>query len=317
MPNDVSWLDFQTDPDDVHSLAETIELMLIARPERRLALAELRARFPAGNQPSDAEMMLAFGEIERRSNSMGDLYPFTKDGRGVAFDTAKPWELYAFLLLLSFQGTHLRVEKNWPRSDELFDRVALDAVLSKVGAGASGLLFGSPPRDGRPKDFRDAVRWVSQKLGVDLRTAYEKLPDHFKDGGVDIIAWAPFNDQRTGFPIYLVQNTVQFNYVKKPRDVSPSRWRDWIDLGATPLVGFVIPFFVPSSHRWWDEVAAEVSLFLHRPRIMEALQGQDPTKWGYWEEIRTFVAVELDALESKTPRGSVKSMDVRKLKKRA
>jgi hypothetical protein len=316
---DLSWLDFSTDPDDVHSLAETIELMMVYEREPFLALSELRSRFPAGNQPSDAQMTLAFGAIDDRRREMGALYPFVKEGRGVRFDAHGPWHLYALLLLLSFKGTPLRLDKDWPRSDALFDDIARRAVLAKMGSGTKSLLFGWPPRDGRPSTFPEALEWVANQLGVELRMPKERLPSHHRDAGVDVLAWSPFADGRTGFPIILVQDTVQFEYVKKPRDVAPARWRDWIELGTNPTVGFVIPFLVPRGHRWWEEIAAEVNLFLDRTRIMELLRSEDPKTWHNWDAIEGFVEIELSTAPSRAAGAArtVSPMEAPKRKKKA
>lgn len=293
---DLSWLDFETEINEVHSLTETIEMVMIVSKEPRLSVAEFRNLFPTGSRPTDADITLAFAEIAERSRLMGKLYPFKRVGRGVNFDDSGNWQVYGMLLLLSFKNMPTRTKSDFRTSDPIFDGVVLRAALKKQGTGAKGLVFGWPARDGRPTLFPAALKWAADHLEVELRMPESKLPRQPKDGGVDIIVWSPFKDKRLGFPVMLMQNTVQFSFASKPRDVSPVRWRDWIAFGTTPTVGFSIPFSVRQGHEWWGEIAAETSMFLDRIRIMEQLRREDPTSWSEWSAIKKFVMDEIDAL---------------------
>jgi hypothetical protein len=200
------------------------------------------------------------------------------------------------LLLLSFKNMPTRTNAAYRTSDPIFDGVVMRAAIRKSGAGAQGVVFGWPARDGRPTHFPAALKWAADRLEVELRMAEGDLPTLPKDGGVDVIVWSPFKDKRLGFPVMLMQNTVQFAFADKPRDVSPVRWRDWINFGTTPTVGFSIPFTVRKGHEWWDEISAETSMFLDRIRILEQLRREDPTKWPEWPDIEAFVVAEIDGL---------------------
>ena len=314
---DLAWLDLSGDFDDAHTLAEVVELILCIEREPFLSASELRSKFPSGNQPTDSQMMFAFSEIADRSRQMRNLYPFKRDGRGVTFDSSAAWQLYSFLLLLSFKGTPIRTDREWPRSDLIFDDISSRSLRAKLGSNAQSLIFGSPPRGGRPSKFPDAVEWAAKAIGVELRTAVGKIPTVQKDGGVDVIAWAPFRDRRLGFPIVLMQNTIQVNYVKKPRDVDPHRWRDWIDFGSTPQVGFAIPFHVPANHIWWNEISSEVPYFFDRGRLLEQLGGQDPRRWQVWGKVVDFVNFEIRTLLERSEFGTSKLQPVNARKRKA
>jgi hypothetical protein len=293
---DLSWLDFETEINEVHSLTETIEIIMIVSREAYLSVAEFRGLFPLGNQPTDAEITLAFAEVAERRRIIGRLYPFKRNRRGIEFDATTNWQVYGMLLLLSFKNMPTRTDATFRASDPIFDEVVLRAAIKKQGHGARGVVFGWPVRGGRPAHFPAALKWAADRLGVKLRMAEADLPVLPKDGGVDVIVWSPFKDGRLGFPVMLMQNTVQFAFADKPRDVSADRWRDWINFGTTPTVGFAIPFSVRRGHEWWDEVTAETSMFLDRIRILEQFRREDPTKWPEWSAIETFVANEIDAL---------------------
>lgn len=280
---------------DPHSLAEFAEASLIVGEDDYLSAVELLSYFPSGNQPTESEVDDALAEIERRTRVFGDLYPFRVDQRGIALDRDANSALYSTLVVLSLKGTRLRQERDYPRSDPIFDEIAERAFAARMGAGAHSVQFGWPPRGGRPSGFPEAVAWLAQRIGVELRD--DEIPSHYRDDGVDIFVWKPFPDGRPGFALMAAQNTVQFAYSKKPRDVVPSHWRDWLRIGAAPTVGFAIPFSMPEGDPWWHTVYSDVNEVLDRGRIMFALSGLDPSSWTTWSDIVTFLEDEVRALE--------------------
>lgn len=272
---------------DSHSLAEFIEARLLLGEDDFLSIAEIRGEFPSGSKPSDLELEDALAEVERRSADFGALYPFRSEHRGVRIDRRDSSSLYACLLLLSLRGTPLRASGDYRSSDEVFDEIVRVAFRNHLGSGARALTFGTPPRGGRPGRFSLAVAWVADALGLEMRST--AINDDYQDAGVDVIAWRAYPDGRNAFPIILVQNTVEFEYRNKPRDVRPSQWRDWIAVGAQPRVGFAIPFAMPSGDPLWDHINLDVDVIMDRGRLMHELSSEVPTGWELWPQIKAFV----------------------------
>jgi hypothetical protein len=281
---------------DSHSLAEFAEATLILGEDDYLSATEILGCFPSGNQPTEAEIDDLMTEVERRSLIFGQLYPFLVEQRGIAFSRQAGSDLYSTLAIISLKGSQLRRDKEYPRSDPIFDDIAERAFRAHMGAGAMSLQFGWPPRGGRPSDFPDAVAWLAEKLGVDVRDP--EIPANYLDDGVDVFVWRPFPDGRSGFLLMAAQNTVQFQFRKKPRDVVPSHWREWLRLGTAPAVGFAIPFAMPVGDPWWHTINSDVHVVLDRGRILFALDGQQPEMWDTWSAITTFVSHERVALEA-------------------
>jgi hypothetical protein len=144
----VTWLETPGDF-DAHSLAEFIEAELLMSGDDYLSAAEVRGLFPAGRQPSEVELEDAFSEIERRAATFGRLYPYAVDERGVLFDRSPYSNVYAALLLLSLKGTRLRVEKDYPRSDPIFDAITHAAFRNGFGPGAKALVLAAAGRPTR------------------------------------------------------------------------------------------------------------------------------------------------------------------------
>lgn len=284
---------------DPYSIAEFIEATMLQSEETYFSVSEIRSGFLAGQQPTDTEISFGILEIEHRHSIMGLKYPFSSDGRGVARVVTPGTEIYDFLLLMSLKDTPIRQDADYQRSDRLFDAIVREAFRAKLGKGAIVFDFGWPPRGGRPADFSEAVTWAGKQLGVGDRDL--DRPENYKDGGVDVIATGPFQDGRPGgSTVYLIQNTVKQDYIKKPRDVDPSRWKDWLRFPIAPSIGFAIPFTVPENDDRWLEITATSHMTMERFRLTLELGPVDVTEWAEYEDIVEFNSTEkknIDDLE--------------------
>jgi hypothetical protein len=287
---------------DVWPLVEFIEAELLLSEDDYLSITEIRGLFSSGQQPSETQLLFAFAEMQRRSLEWGAHYPFLAD-RGAWIDRENS-AVYGFLLSLSLKGMPVRADAEaLSKSDPIFDALVREAFAAHVGG--KSLIFGWPTKADRPESFPDAVEWLSEQLGLGLRAAKTDLPETPKDAGVDVVAWKPFPDGKTGFASYLVQNTVQWNFRKKPKDVDALRWFSWINWSALPGVGFAVPFAIPEGDIWWDEVASGTSIVMDRGRLLHALADTDPVGWSEWQALTVFVESELALarrLESGAPR---------------
>lgn len=103
----------------------------------------------------------------------------------------------------------------------------------------------------------------------------DEINPHRRDGGVDVVAWRPFRDGRSAFPVVLAQTTLQTNYPPKAKDVSSSKWRDWIAFGSDPSTALVIPYVVPMGDHHWNDMRSDVNVIIDRLRLCELLEGTD------------------------------------------
>jgi hypothetical protein len=250
---------------DPYSLAEYIEIRFLVSPVEHLSPPELRSYFPSGQSPSSTEISLAMAEIERRASVTSSAYPYRISDNGVIRIESDLTAAYDLMLLLSMESTPMRTEGDYRESDPLFDAVVREATGRLLGPEGRSLIFGWPPRDGRPTDFGAAVTWVGEQVGIPDGSL--DRPTEEKDAGVDVIAWKSFNDSRAAFPVYLFQNTLRADYVNKAREVVPSMWHDWLRFGTLPSTGFAIPFVVPSGDDRWQKLAYSADVVLDRLRI--------------------------------------------------
>ncbi len=131
---------------------------------------------------------------------------------------------------------------------EQLERITAVALSNLYGQGTEALRFAWPSDVGRPPEFPDAVRWLAAKMGVPIGNAYR--PPYRKDGGVDVVAWRPFPDGRSGFPVLLAQCTLEREYGHKAADIDLKVWSGWLALDSDPATALAIADVVAAGEEW-------------------------------------------------------------------
>lgn len=261
-------------------IADWVETTLLARG-RPLGLTSLATCALDDCQLSEASLASGIQAMRTRARVLGEGYPFEVTDIAVRASHDAARSIYAALLLLSPGSPYRQLISTKPTSDMavLFERFTVQAAKTLLGANSDAVRFGWPSDEGRPERFGDAIEWLAKRMGVDSGTAFR--PPKRKDGGVDVVAWRPFPDGRKGFPVTLVQCTLQKEIVPKSRDIDLRIWSGWLTLEVDPLVILSIPGTVASGEDW-DEIAVR-SLILDRIRIVGLIGGYDITAFDWGE----------------------------------
>lgn len=221
-----------------------------------------------GTTWAEHDVSHALNTMKRRQRLAEAGYPFTVHAVGVR-RVAQGLTEYDALLLLSREASPYRGSNaTLQESAAVFERATQAALRGLLGPASRSVRFAYPSEEGRPPEFSDAIRWLAGRMGIALGRSYR--PPRRKDGGVDVVAWRPFDDGRRGFPVVLVQCTLMRDYVHKSRDIDLRTWAGWLAFDADPLTALAIPFTVPSDETW-NEMAANV-IVLDRLRIIRLLQ---------------------------------------------
>lgn len=249
-------------------VADWIERTALSQGTSALSQTALRS---AGSGAGYGETDLALGmtTVSRRASLLGDGYPF-RAGVGVAAReeaAAYPWTA----LLLMSADSPIRAALDIDTAAANLERITTAAVAGIYGPETESIRFAWPSDDGRPQEFRAAIRWLATRMGVQPGDAYR--PPYAKDGGVDVVAWRPFPDRRSGFPVMLVQCTVERSYAHKARDIDLPIWSGYLRLDVPPATALAIPEVVPSGEDW-NALAAR-TVILDRTRLV-ALSGTGP-----------------------------------------
>ncbi|MEE6272106.1 hypothetical protein V2J56_01940 [Georgenia sp. MJ206] len=263
-------------------IADWIEIALLVRGARPIGLDPLNGFFENHHGLEPQRVSLAVREMARRARILGDRYPFKiHDEYAVQSLGFAPKSVYATIALMA-PGNPVRRYLN-AAPDEvmavIFENVVVDATMGLWGQQGRALRFGWPSDVGRPPEFDLAIQWLATNVGVDLGKGYRQ--PRRKDGGVDVVAWRPFPDGRTGFPIILVQCTLQENLLAKGMDVDTRLWGSWLAIDVDPMTALATPAAL-SSGPVWDELALKY-MVLDRIRIvgLASAETQDEVARGW------------------------------------
>ncbi len=216
----------------------------------------------------EIQIDLIMQEMARRERLLGDQYLFSSDDNRLSIREHAFALPYTFLLLIS-TSEPFRSGSRYVEIDEMFDELVASALRSYLGSNSRSVRFGWPPSGDRPSGFSEAMDWLGEQMILPRGPAWRRPEKN--DGGVDIIAWRPFRDERTGYLAILCQCTVAFEWDPKGRDIVEDVWLGWLDFGKRPATSLAIPFVVQDQYPKWDEIRRTVNMLLDRLRICELL----------------------------------------------
>lgn len=247
-------------------LADCLESYVLSSSSSAIGIGALQRFAEDCLNVGDASFAFALSRLRLRAKSLAGLYPLTFDFSSIV--RADGWERYPYTSFLLMSNTSLasfdEEERNSVSPERWFEEIVLTAMKTWLGPESLGLRFGWPSEIGRPAEFPEAIRWLSEKINVELGSAYR--PPIRKDGGVDVVVWRPFGDNRSGFPIVLVQCTLQKDLISKSRDIDISNWSGWLALDRQPWTVLATPRIIPDGTDRWNQLNRQ-SLVFERLRL--------------------------------------------------
>jgi hypothetical protein len=212
----------------------------------------------------------AFAELDTRSRSCGDQYPFVVADQHIQLrNTELSAGPYAFMLMLKAFG--VKAGPRTVRGATNFEELAAIAASNYLGgedAGAKRYHFGFPRRV-TPGGFRAALDDLCHVLGEGGGSRSRPSRRHQKDAKLDLVAWRPFEDQRIGKLIAFGQCAAGDGYDAKATELVPQQFcRLW--MREPPMVQPLVFFFVPrcvDDEEWETIHAIGNTLLFDRCRI--------------------------------------------------
>lgn len=247
-------------------IADWIETVLVVRGARPLGLDPLHRFFETNHGLEPQMVSTGIREMGRRARLLGDHYPFKVNEYAVRATSDAATSTYASAALMA-PGGPVREYLNAAPDEAMaviFENLVADATARIWGEPGQALRFGWPSRIGRPPEFDLAIRWLADKVGVEIGQGYRQ--PRRKDGGVDVVAWRPFPDGRSGFPVLLVQCTLQENLTAKGMDVDTRLWGSWLAMDVDPTTAIATPVALPQG-AVWNELALKY-MVLDRVRLV-------------------------------------------------
>ena len=260
-----------TSADDI---ADLIECIVFAHSDNALGVHQIRKIIDSSSDLGDTAFNWGLTRMNRRQGLLKSNYPLEISNSAVR--KKADWQLSTYLLLLGLSGNSALTDSKHgrpiPRAEIVFEKVSEIAISNWLGKESSSIRFGWPSEVGRPAEFPEAIKWLSEKIGVNLGTAY--LPPIRKDGGVDIVVWRHFIDRREGFPLLLVQCTLQEDLVTKSKDIDVRNWSSWLTLDTDPWTLVATPRMVAEGTDRWKQITRK-SIIFDRIRLTSFLQNYE------------------------------------------
>lgn len=249
---------------DSEIVADIVELELLTGTAKARPLSWVRSGSIAAAAANATDLNLAVQTISRRAQLLGDRYPIAVTDTGLKLKATSGIGVYEAMLLVTTGNPTLTFPiGKLADAAELFEHIVTHAARTLLGEGSQAVRFGHPGEPDRPPEFPLAIPWLVKKMKLKGGTAYRDPAR--KDGGVDVVAWRPFPDSRPGFPIQLIQVTLEKNFSHKAGDINTRLWSLLLGLDVDPTGVLAIPRTLPEDKRW-AEVATR-AILLERVRI--------------------------------------------------
>ncbi len=292
---------------DSTALADWLELKALASDDGNSSfqdlVAELRrggstdavhdsmeASVDAGGGTSERLVDSVFTELEDRSVSAGEGYPFTVNDQTIQFKfPALPADFtYTFLLLLSKfgvtagAGTRVRPERD-------FEDISCAAAESYFGSNEhDGTYLFAFPRRTKAPGFSAAVDQLARLLGEGGGAKQVKPASNQKDAHLDLVVWHGFADKRPGQVIAFGQCAAGANWATKLSELPDTRsWcQAWmLDPPCVPAVRMFFMPHRPTREEWATRAIIGGVLFdrcriaYHAPQLPSAARTRS-MKWA-------------------------------------
>lgn len=220
----------------------------------------------------------AWFELRCRSTLLGKSFPFKLGDKRIT--RVRQWRQVAphsFCLVLSYarwdRGFADAFGTDFNLQGELFEELTKES-LEHLFDGWSVLLTGWSRS--RPQSLPQIVRHLADRLGEPVGTIGRWAGPRQKDHGLDLVAYRPFDDNRVGFPVFLIQCASGKNWKEKRYTPDTGLWCGLITFAIKPYKAFAIPYAIPDDE--FDRHCRVVKgPIIDRDRILSP--GQNAVSW--------------------------------------
>lgn len=185
-------------------------------------------------------------ELRRRKRWGGTEGSLSVDADVLEVDVG--WEeslIWSFFVLLSIQRISpawAKEHADYPTQGELFEQV-VETICPAVFPGWCSYRTGWSPNNSKDiPAIVDELRSRIYVLGSPCPGRWVK--EGSKDGGLDIVCYRPFADEREALPVYFLQCASGRNWREKVATPNAAFWQKVLDAAVQPSTGIAAPFVV-------------------------------------------------------------------------
>ena len=268
------FVNLENTPDDPkylqHYYVDFLELIVLTQDKYGIEKDNIKTKLGC----DDKEIFDYYEHIKFRMGNYSDSYPFVFDGQDsirLSDDLSDPQKLYIFLLLCSCSSY---IENNILLRQD-FEYVCNEAFKQYLPENAMCFIFGKSGLDN--ERYKGKLVEKLTLLAKDMKIKTRFKPEKFAvqdsgDGGLDLVAWVPFNGDELFkyIQLYFCQCATGRNWVSKQAE--PDKVNNYLDI----VDGYSKAIFIPFDGRSCDNTHYEenvitVPIFYDRLRIIKLL----------------------------------------------
>jgi hypothetical protein len=247
------------DPDSTQTVADWVELEIAAG---ELSISRSKLISVTGNDESFVSGV--WRELEQRHVRYANP-AFAVDSETVTKTNAAVIPEYVACLLYSLYG----VSEEHRTDPKLFERMTAEAVKNYLHGEV--FIFGWPVMDGQDANIGLRVKAVASAA---RERFVERPAGRYKDRGVDIVAWKPFNDHRqkehrSSQLVILSQCAAGADWRGKTGQLPYNSWKRYIHWACNPITSFAVPRVIPED--LWHDISEEAGILFDRIRLINLL----------------------------------------------
>jgi hypothetical protein len=270
-------------PTDVIKLADWIEIYALISADGNSSRGDLERALKRasvfqsaqGDESKDIDecLLQVFLELEERSKSAGDAYPFEISGGTLKLRShPRNFPAYIFCLALSYfkwkaiKGARVNP---WKLFEELSCRAAGHYMQGDVFWFGLRPRISKSKRNGKKKPtlFEHSIKGLCSVLGEGQGFKMQPTLNR-QDDKVDLVAWRDFADERPSKLIMFGQCAAGANWSDKITELQPNRfWDQWMqEAKVSELIrSFYMPYRVTLKE--WAYCARSAGILFDRCRI--------------------------------------------------
>lgn len=203
----------------------------------------------------------------------------------------------SFFILLSA----LRIYPDWARAyqaysvqGELFERI-VEAICPHLLPGWVAYRAGWSPDD--TKNVPEIVNELIARLFVPGAADLDRwLLSAGNDGGLDMICYRTFGDEREAMPLFFLQCASGKNWREKINTPNPDLWQKLLDSAVRPSTGIIAPFVIDPKELSIAALMGQIIVFDRVRLLSAARQGNVQLDDAFKAEVTDWLQPRIDGL---------------------
>ena len=259
------------DAEAPQAVADWIELeLVVGEPQLSKAKVSSIVESATGSEPGEAFLSDVWRQLEERHSRYSRRF-FLCDGNLVLRSVRPGYSVrvhgvFAFLAVWRFRRA--------PYRPQIFERVSAEAIKNYLEGRV--FVFGWPVLP----DIQTDIALRVKDVAAAAREKFVESPaERYKDRGVDVIAWKPFEEHSSGEHrsnqlVILAQCAAGANWRQKTGQLPFKAWTEYVHWACYLLIAFAVPRVIPEE--LWHDISREGGILFDRIRIVNLLPNGVP-----------------------------------------